>query len=67
VSLSREARALLERRSIVAPRRGDRIPASPDSDSAPLSFGQELIWLTTQLDKTTAAYNRCSQCTSRGL
>lgn len=41
-------------------RRGGGIPRYEDPVSSPLSFGQQMIWLSTQLDKTTAAYNRCS-------
>jgi amino acid adenylation domain-containing protein len=58
--LSPAARALIEQRAEVSARRGSRIPTYPDTVSSPLSFGQQMVWLSTQLDKTTAAYNRCS-------
>ncbi len=58
--LSAAARALLEQRAKVSPRLHSRMPKSAATGSAPLSFGQEVIWLATQLDKNTSAFNRCS-------
>ena len=58
--LSAAARALLEQRAKVAAHLHSRIPRSTGGGSAPLSFGQEIIWLSTQLDKNTSAFNRCS-------
>ncbi|HEY4955146.1 MAG TPA: amino acid adenylation domain-containing protein [Gemmatimonadaceae bacterium] len=58
--VSAAARALMDERAEVSARRGGRIPKYTNTDSFPLSFGQQMVWLSTQLDKTTAAYNRCS-------
>src|SRR5260221_2797511 len=58
--LSAGARALLEQRAKVFPQSHSRISKSDGGGSAPLSFGQEFIWLATQLDKNTSAFNRCS-------
>ena len=59
-SISSAARALIDERAKVSARRPGRIPRYPDPLSSPLSFGQQMVWLSTQLDKTTAVYNRCS-------
>src|SRR5213595_884928 len=58
--LSAAALALLEQRSKLSPRLNNRITKSAATGSAPLSFAQEVIWLATQLDKKTSAFNRCS-------
>ncbi|MEP6905772.1 MAG: condensation domain-containing protein, partial [Gemmatimonadales bacterium] len=58
--ISPAARALVEEREKISARRPSGIPTSLRTDSSPLSFGQQMVWLSTQLDKTTPAYNRCS-------
>jgi amino acid adenylation domain-containing protein len=60
VPLSSGARALMEQRARVSERFSGRIPKYPNTDSSPLSFSQQMVWLSTQLDKSTVAYNRCS-------
>lgn len=57
--LSREARELIERRSDMSVS-ASKIERIPQDVTSPLSFAQEMVWLATQLDKSTTAYNRCS-------
>ena len=57
---SREAQALLEKRASQGANRSTRIPAIADRSSVPLSSVQQMVWLSTQLDKTASVYNRCS-------
>ena len=57
--LSREARELIERRSAMSVS-ASKIERIPQDVASPLSFAQEMVWLATQLDKSTTAYNRCS-------
>jgi amino acid adenylation domain-containing protein len=58
-SLSLEARALLEQRSKALGEK-DKLGSKRRSGSnSRLSFAQEAIWLSTELDKSTSAYNRC--------
>ncbi|HVF38563.1 MAG TPA: amino acid adenylation domain-containing protein [Gemmatimonadaceae bacterium] len=59
-SLSPAAQALLETRARIASTSSKRIPQYPRTGSAPLSYSQEMVWLSTQLDKSTTAYNRCA-------
>jgi amino acid adenylation domain-containing protein len=57
-ALSPEASALLERRSRV----GHRITSIPSRDTAagcPLSFEQQMVWLSAQLDKASPVFNHC--------
>src|SRR5258708_6143695 len=58
--LSAAARALVEQRAKVSPHLHNRITKSDGYGSAPLSFAQDIIWLATQLDQNTSAFNRCS-------
>jgi amino acid adenylation domain-containing protein len=60
VPVSAVARSLMDQRAEISARRGGRIPKYLDSGSYLLSFSQQMVWLSTQLDKTTAAYNRCA-------
>ena len=50
----------MERRASMSGGSSARIPKRTNADSAPLSFSQQLIWLATQLDKSTASFNRLS-------
>ena len=56
--LSPAALALIEQRADAAARRRAQIHHEPNRVSAPLSAGQQMAWLFTQLDPTSAAYNR---------
>ena len=59
--LSPERRTLLELlvlEEVMAPRDRQEAPAlSPQPDTAPLSFGQERLWLLDKLDPGSPAYN----------
>jgi hypothetical protein len=65
-NLSPAARELVEQRAKLAGISDNRIPRYPNTGSSPLSFVQEGVWLTTQLFKTTAVFNRCSAIRIRG-
>jgi amino acid adenylation domain-containing protein len=56
--LSLKARALLEQRAQIAARHRESIRGNADRSSTPLTAGQEMIWLATQLDPKSAIYNR---------
>jgi amino acid adenylation domain-containing protein len=56
--LSPEALALIEQRENGIAQGAARIRRDPHRRSAPLSFAQQTVWLLTQLDQSTAAYNR---------
>jgi hypothetical protein len=58
--LSPEARELIRRRASSSQAAASEIERISSDVSSPLSFGQEMVWLSTQLDKSTIAYNRCS-------
>jgi len=58
--LSPEARELIQRRAASSAAAASEIERIPSDVSSPLSFAQEKVWLGTQLDKSTVAYNRCS-------
>jgi hypothetical protein len=58
--LSPERRTLLELlvlEEVLEPRAAQGAPAAPSPDTAPLSFGQERLWLLDRLDPGNAAYN----------
>jgi amino acid adenylation domain-containing protein len=56
-AFSPAALALLEQRADAASQRR-RIHREPDRISAPLSASQQMLWLFTQLDPSSPAYNR---------
>ena len=61
--LSPERRTLLELlvlEEVLQPRAVMEAPTAPASDTAPLSFGQERLWLLDRLDPGNAAYNTAS-------
>jgi len=58
--LSPERRTLLELlvlEEALEPRDQKDVPAAPSPENAPLSFGQERLWLLDRLDPGSAAYN----------
>ncbi len=58
-SLSPEAQTLLARRSNARAEKDKPVPKRRSGSHTRLSFAQEAIWLATELDKSTPAYNRC--------
>jgi hypothetical protein len=58
--LTPERRTLLELlvlEEVLAPQAQEELPAPSSPESAPLSFGQERLWLLDRLDPGNAAYN----------
>jgi hypothetical protein len=64
-TLSPAARALIEERRKSSDD-GARIPRLPDAAAVPLTLGQQMMWLSTEMEKSTAPYNRCSAFHVRG-
>lgn len=60
VTLSPDARALLERRSKISAMGAPTIPARESDRYSPLSSAQETVWLSSQIDRTSSAFNRCT-------
>ncbi len=56
--LSAAALALIEQRADTAAQRRGQIRRDPDRVSTPLSSGQQIVWLFTELYPAAAAYNR---------
>src|SRR3954463_6197080 len=58
--LSPDAQALLEQRSRALAEKANPVSKRRSGSGSRLSFTQEAVWLATELDKSTSAFNRCS-------
>jgi len=68
--LSPERRTLLELlvlEEVLEPRVAKEVPTAPPAEEAPLSFGQERLWLLDRLDPGSPAYNTAAALRLTGV